>query len=104
MAQPKETRGDQQVLLIQEQHSHTLAEAIPQLAWIAESGGSIFWHNRRWYDYTGTTPGAPFLQKPFTPGAGAGWSATSGGRMAPRRWREPVGAARAIWRRRARTR
>ncbi|RYB02630.1 PAS domain-containing sensor histidine kinase [Lichenibacterium ramalinae] len=32
-----------------------LADAIPQLAWIADGHGSIFWYNRRWYDYTGTT-------------------------------------------------
>ncbi|WP_237478765.1 hybrid sensor histidine kinase/response regulator [Lichenibacterium dinghuense] len=32
-----------------------LADAIPQLAWIADGEGSIFWYNRRWYDYTGTT-------------------------------------------------
>ena len=32
-----------------------LADSIPQLAWIADRDGSIFWYNRRWYDYTGTT-------------------------------------------------
>ncbi|RUL85841.1 PAS domain S-box protein [Tautonia sociabilis] len=32
-----------------------LAENIPQLAWMADPSGSIFWYNRRWYDYTGTT-------------------------------------------------
>ncbi len=32
-----------------------LAESIPQLAWMAEADGSIFWYNQRWYDYTGTT-------------------------------------------------
>jgi PAS domain S-box-containing protein len=34
-----------------------LADNLPQLAWIAEADGSIFWYNRRWYEYTGTTPG-----------------------------------------------
>ncbi|MGX5776308.1 response regulator [Methylorubrum zatmanii] len=33
-----------------------LADALPQLAWIAEADGNIVWYNRRWYDYTGTTP------------------------------------------------
>ena|GEM_PF-5955334 len=33
----------------------TLANAIPQLAWMAEPDGHIFWYNQRWYDYTGTT-------------------------------------------------
>lgn len=32
-----------------------LAESIPQLAWMARPDGHIFWYNRRWYDYTGTT-------------------------------------------------
>ena len=32
-----------------------LAEALPQLAWIATGTGDIVWYNRRWYDYTGTT-------------------------------------------------
>ena len=33
-----------------------LAENLPQLAWIANPDGWIFWYNRRWYEYTGTTP------------------------------------------------
>ncbi len=32
-----------------------LANSIPQLAWMAHADGWIFWYNRRWYDYTGTT-------------------------------------------------
>ncbi|SFQ76879.1 PAS domain S-box-containing protein [Hymenobacter arizonensis] len=32
----------------------TLANVIPQLAWMAEPNGHIFWYNERWYDYTGT--------------------------------------------------
>ena len=34
----------------------SLANAIPNLAWIAEPDGYIFWYNDRWYEYTGTTP------------------------------------------------
>lgn len=33
-----------------------LVDAIPQLAWMAEGDGHIFWYNRRWYEYTGATP------------------------------------------------
>lgn len=33
----------------------TLANSIPQLAWMADGAGFIFWYNQRWYDYTGTT-------------------------------------------------
>jgi PAS domain S-box-containing protein len=32
-----------------------LAESIPQLAWMTDPDGFIFWYNQRWYDYTGTT-------------------------------------------------
>ena len=32
-----------------------LAESIPQMAWMAQPDGSIFWYNQRWYDYTGTS-------------------------------------------------
>src|SRR4051812_37464830 len=31
----------------------TLANSIPQLAWMANADGSIFWYNQRWFDYTG---------------------------------------------------
>lgn len=34
---------------------HTLANHVPQLAWMAQSDGFLFWYNQRWYDYTGTT-------------------------------------------------
>ena len=34
---------------------HALAESIPQLAWIMDPTGNIFWYNRRWFDYTNTT-------------------------------------------------
>jgi hypothetical protein len=34
----------------------TLADSIPQLAWMANADGFIFWYNQRWYAYTGTTP------------------------------------------------
>lgn len=38
-----------------EQQFRTLANSIPQLAWMAHPDGSVFWYNQRWYDYTGTT-------------------------------------------------
>lgn len=34
----------------------TMANNIPNLAWIANADGWIFWYNSRWYEYTGTTP------------------------------------------------
>ena len=32
-----------------------LADSIPQLAWMADATGYIYWYNQRWYEYTGTT-------------------------------------------------
>ena len=32
-----------------------LSDNISQLAWIADKDGWIFWYNKRWFDYTGTT-------------------------------------------------
>jgi PAS domain S-box-containing protein len=32
-----------------------LADAIPQLAWMTDASGWIYWYNQRWFDYTGTT-------------------------------------------------
>ena len=33
-----------------------LADNMPVLCWIADPTGYISWYNRRWYEYTGTTP------------------------------------------------
>ena len=43
-----------------------LANSIPNLAWMAHPDGWIFWYNKRWYEYTGSTPEAM---------AGWGWQA-----------------------------
>jgi len=44
------------IVLESEQQFRTMANSIPQLAWIAREDGHIFWYNRRWHEYTGTTP------------------------------------------------
>ncbi|WP_296679549.1 PAS domain S-box protein [Novosphingobium sp.] len=38
-----------------EQRFSLMADNIAQLAWIADPAGWIFWYNRRWFDYTGTS-------------------------------------------------
>lgn len=38
-----------------EQRFRLIADNIAQLAWMANETGYIFWYNRRWFDYTGTT-------------------------------------------------
>ncbi|MEP7348792.1 MAG: PAS domain-containing protein [Sphingorhabdus sp.] len=35
-----------------------LAENLPTLCWIARGDGYIYWYNKRFYDYSGTTPDA----------------------------------------------
>lgn len=45
----------EEVLRRSEEELRALANSIPQLAWMAEPDGHIFWYNQRWYDYTGTT-------------------------------------------------
>jgi PAS domain S-box-containing protein len=39
-----------------EDQFRTMANSIPQLAWMAHADGFIFWYNQRWHDYTGKTP------------------------------------------------
>lgn len=38
-----------------ERRFQLLANNMAQLAWIARPDGHIFWYNKRWYDYTGST-------------------------------------------------
>jgi len=38
-----------------EERFRTLADNMSQLAWMADATGWIFWYNRRWFDFTGTT-------------------------------------------------
>lgn len=44
-----------QALQESEARFRLLADNISQLAWMANETGWIFWYNKRWYDYTGTT-------------------------------------------------
>ncbi len=41
---------------VSEAQFRALANSIPNLAWMADPDGWVFWYNNRWYDYTGTTP------------------------------------------------
>ena len=38
-----------------EERFRTLADNMSQLAWMTDASGWIFWYNRRWFEYTGTT-------------------------------------------------
>ena len=50
-----EQRHAEQALREREEEFRTMANSLPQLAWMTEPDGSIAWYNQRWYEYTGTT-------------------------------------------------
>jgi len=50
-----ERKRAEEALRESERQLRTLADTVPQLVWMAEADGNIFWYNQRWYDYTGTT-------------------------------------------------
>jgi PAS domain S-box-containing protein len=67
-----------------EEEFRQLADGIPQLAWMARSDGWIYWFNRRWYEYTGTTPEEM---------AGWGWQAVHDPAILPavlQKWRDSI--------------
>jgi PAS domain S-box-containing protein len=51
-----EKRRALEALRESETQFRTLANAIPQLCWMANADGWLFWYNQRWYEYTGATP------------------------------------------------
>ncbi len=51
-----ERKLHEQALKDREEQFRAMVDSMNQLAWIAQPDGQIFWHNRRWYEYTGTTP------------------------------------------------
>ncbi|HET7601600.1 MAG TPA: response regulator, partial [Gemmatimonadales bacterium] len=52
-------------LRAQEAQFRTLANAIPQLAWMSDTRGNRYWVNQRWLDYTGASPDDPPDLLPF---------------------------------------
>lgn len=65
-----------------------LAESVPQLVWMAESDGSVFWYNQNWFDYTGTSPEQM---------KGWGWQSVHDPEMLPavkERWMESIKTGR----------
>lgn len=67
-----------------EEKFRTLADNIPTLAWMGHPDGHIFWYNRHWYNYTGTTPDSQ---------EGWGWQSAHDPAVLPRvleRWRHSL--------------
>jgi len=52
-----ERKRAEAALKASERQFHTLADSIPQLVWMADAGGAIFWLNNHWYEYTGRPAG-----------------------------------------------
>jgi PAS domain S-box-containing protein len=79
-----EQRRVDQALVESETQFRALANAIPQLCWMAKADGWIFWYNQRWYDYTGTTPEQM---------EGWGWQSVHDSRVLPNvmdRWKTSI--------------
>jgi PAS domain S-box-containing protein len=49
-------KRSEEALRRSEEEFRGLANSMPQLVWMANPDGWIFWYNERWYEYTGTTP------------------------------------------------
>ncbi len=54
-ARMRRARAEAEVARQSEERFRALADNMAQLAWIADGRGNIFWYNKRWYEYTGTT-------------------------------------------------
>lgn len=73
-----------------ERQFRSLADSIPQLAWMGEANGNLFWYNRRWYEFTGTT--AEQMQ-------GWGWRSVHDPQVLPdviMKWQSSIATGRAF--------
>ena len=68
----------------------TLANNIPTLCWMARADGHIYWYNRRWYEYTGTS---------IETQEGWGWESVHDPEVLPsvvKRWRNALATGTAL--------
>ena len=80
-------RRAEEALRESEQRFHLMVDGIPQLAWMAEPDGFVFWYNQRWYDYTGKT-----LEQM----QGWGWQEVHDAEMLPlvlTRWKDAIASS-----------
>jgi len=67
-----------------------LADTMPAMCWMADAEGWIFWYNRRWYDYTGTT---------FEQMEGWGWESVHDPAILPKvmeQWQDSIKAGQPL--------
>ena len=79
-----EQRRAGEALRLRAEEFQTLADNIPTLCWMAHADGHIHWFNRRWYEYTGSSPDSQ---------EGWGWESVHDPRTLPEvigRWRHSL--------------
>jgi len=79
-----EQRRAGEALRLRAEEFQTLADNIPTLCWMAHADGHIHWFNRRWYEYTGSSPDSQ---------EGWGWESVHDSRTLPevvRRWQHSL--------------
>ena len=77
--------GESRALLeAREAELRTLANTIPQIAWMADAEGNALWYNERWYEYTGltsdqdlATTGALAVEPADLPAVQSAWEASA---------------------------
>lgn len=82
--------GNEEAIRQSEERLRALADSMPQLSWTAQPDGAITWYNRRWYEYTGTTPEQM---------EGSGWHRVHDPATLPevlRRWQESIATGTAL--------
>ncbi len=48
-----------------ERNYRSIVDALPQIAWVAETDGHAWYFNARWYEYSGIDPAAPYEPSKF---------------------------------------
>jgi PAS domain S-box-containing protein len=79
-----EQKRTEEALRVRGEEFYALADNIPMLCWMAYADGHIFWYNRRWYEYTGTSAEDQ---------EGWGWESVHDPQILPRvvaRWRQSL--------------
>jgi PAS domain S-box-containing protein len=79
-----ERKRAEEALRASEDQFRIMANSIPQLAWVANADGFVFWYNQRWHDYTGKT-----LQDM----EGWGWQSVHDPKMLPQvleKWQDAI--------------
>jgi PAS domain S-box-containing protein len=83
-------KRSEEALRRSEEEFRGLANSMPQLVWMANADGWIFWYNERWYEYTGSTPEQM---------EGWGWQSVHDPAVLPsvlKRWRASIATGQAF--------